>query len=282
MLRKLGVTPDGIIGHSVGEVSCGYADGCLTQEEAVLLAYWRGQAMLETSCPPGAMAAIGLSWDEAKLRCPEGIYPACQNTHDGVTISGVPEDIQAFVQKLKADGVFAREVATSGFAFHSKYINPAADYLREKLNGFLPNPPKERSVKWISTSAADELSGKYCDVDYQINNLISPVLFANAMEKIPENSVVIELAPHSLLQALLRRALPSNCTRVGLTKKDAPDQLLHFLESLGSLYLGGVNPEFDALYDPVQFPVSLSTPMIHPLIQWDHSFSWDVASFNKV
>lgn len=51
--------PDGIIGHSLGEVACGYADGCLSQEEAVLTAYWRGQCIKEANIPPGAMAAVG-------------------------------------------------------------------------------------------------------------------------------------------------------------------------------------------------------------------------------
>ena len=38
MLSSIGITPDGIVGHSLGEVGCGYADGCLTAEEAVLAA----------------------------------------------------------------------------------------------------------------------------------------------------------------------------------------------------------------------------------------------------
>ena len=40
MLSSIGIKPDGIVGHSLGEVGCGYADGCLTAEGAVLAAYW--------------------------------------------------------------------------------------------------------------------------------------------------------------------------------------------------------------------------------------------------
>jgi fatty acid synthase len=36
----LGINPDGIVGHSVGELGCGYADGSLTAEETVLAAYY--------------------------------------------------------------------------------------------------------------------------------------------------------------------------------------------------------------------------------------------------
>ena len=39
LLCKLGLQPDGIVGHSVGELACGYADGSLSHSEAVLAAY---------------------------------------------------------------------------------------------------------------------------------------------------------------------------------------------------------------------------------------------------
>ena len=60
MLSSIGIKPDGIVGHSLGEVGCGYADGCLTAEEAVLAAYWRGYFVQNASLPPSAMAAVGM------------------------------------------------------------------------------------------------------------------------------------------------------------------------------------------------------------------------------
>lgn len=59
LLTSVGLKPDGIIGHSLGEVACGYADGCLSQREAVLAAYWRGQCIKDAHLPPGSMAAVG-------------------------------------------------------------------------------------------------------------------------------------------------------------------------------------------------------------------------------
>jgi len=59
LLSKLGLQPDGIVGHSVGELACGYADGSLTHTEAVLAAYWRGRCIKEANLPPGGMAAVG-------------------------------------------------------------------------------------------------------------------------------------------------------------------------------------------------------------------------------
>ena len=59
LLREIGLVPNGIIGHSVGEIACGYADGSLTAEEAILAAYWRGVCIEEAKLEPGGMAAVG-------------------------------------------------------------------------------------------------------------------------------------------------------------------------------------------------------------------------------
>lgn len=61
-MTKLEIIPDGIIGHSVGELGCAYADGCFTAEETILAAYARGKASLdslEDGYVKGMMAAVG-------------------------------------------------------------------------------------------------------------------------------------------------------------------------------------------------------------------------------
>lgn len=60
MLKALQIEPDGIIGHSVGELLCAYADGCCTAEQTILLAYWRGKCVESSNLIPGAMAAVGM------------------------------------------------------------------------------------------------------------------------------------------------------------------------------------------------------------------------------
>lgn len=59
MLRLIGMSPDGMIGHSVGELGCAYADECFTAEETILCAYARGKASLESPVIRGMMAAVG-------------------------------------------------------------------------------------------------------------------------------------------------------------------------------------------------------------------------------
>lgn len=59
-MTSVGLMADHIVGHSVGELGCAYADGCLTAEQTVLAAYVRGLASQQVPVVRGAMAAIGI------------------------------------------------------------------------------------------------------------------------------------------------------------------------------------------------------------------------------
>lgn len=55
VLHAVGVQPDGIIGHSVGELGCAYADGCLTADQMILAAHARGRASIEAELIQGVI-----------------------------------------------------------------------------------------------------------------------------------------------------------------------------------------------------------------------------------
>ncbi|XP_008826418.1 fatty acid synthase [Nannospalax galili] len=279
LLTSVGLKPDGIIGHSLGEVACGYADGCLSQREAVLAAYWRGQCIKDAHLPPGSMAAVGLSWEECKQRCPSGVVPACHNSEDTVTISGPQAAVSKFVEQLKQEGVFAKEVRTGGLAFHSYFMEGIAPTLLQALKKVIKEP-RPRSARWLSTSIPEaqwqSSLARTSSAEYNVNNLVSPVLFQEALWHIPEHAVVLEIAPHALLQAVLKRGVNSSCTIIPLMKRDHKDNLEFFLTNLGKVYLTGIDINPNILFPPVEFPAPRGTPLISPHIKWDHSQTWDV------
>ncbi|CAH1129520.1 unnamed protein product [Ceutorhynchus assimilis] len=279
ILRTVGIEPDIIIGHSAGETTCAYADRTLTIEQSMLAAYYRGRTVLDSDLQPGLMAAVGLTWEEAKSKCPPEIYPACHNGKDSVTISGPKEAMIKFITQLQSENIFAKEVNTGGFAFHCKHIAGAGPRLQRVLDAVIPNP-KPRSQRWISSSFPESSwntpLAQYSSSAYQVNNLLSPVLFQETLAHIPENAIAIEIAPTGLLQAILRRSLAPSVVNIPLMKKFHHDNVEFFLMALGKIYNAGAQPQLKKLYDPVSFPVSNGTPMLNSLIEWDHSVEWTV------
>ncbi|EZA57700.1 Fatty acid synthase [Ooceraea biroi] len=282
LLTSIGIVPDNIIGHSVGELGCAYADGCFTAEQMILSAYSRGLASIESELIFGSMAAIGLGYEDIKNMCPSDIEVACHNAADSSTISGPAESLKKFVAQLQANKVFAKEVNCSNIAYHSRYIAPAGPKLLTYLTEVIPEP-KPRSRKWVSTSVPRNkwftASAKLSSAEYHTNNLLSPVLFEETARMIPKDAVTIEIAPHGLLQAILRRSLGSGVTNIPLTQRGHKDNAEVFLQAIGKLYNTGLQPDIAKLYPPIEYPVSRGTPMISPSIRWEHSDDWYVTSF---
>ncbi|KAG0424800.1 hypothetical protein HPB47_027992 [Ixodes persulcatus] len=283
MLKAAGVEPDGILGHSLGEVGCGFADGGLTAEQTVLCAYWRGRCTEQGNLPKGAMAAVGLTWEQAKQRCRNGVIPACHNAEDSVTVSGPAEAVAELVARLKAENVFAEEVNALDVAFHSHYMQPVGPALQQALEKVVPEA-RPRTERWISSSVPQSRWGEplaqKCSAAYYVNNLLSPVLFREALEHVPKDAIVVEIAPHGLLQAILRRALGPEATCLGLMKRDVPDVSAFFLTSLGKLHSHGVPLQLEPLFPRVPWPVPRGTPNVAHLVSWDHSQSWSVVTYN--
>ena len=139
---------------------------------------------------------------------------------------------------------------------------------------------KPRSLRWLSTSIPecnwDSNLAQFSSAAYHVNNLVSPVLFKEALDKIPTNAITVEIGPHCLLQAILKRSLASTCEFISLMNRKQSDNVKYFLTNIGKLYLSGVAVQVSKLYPAVTFPVSRQTPSIAPSILWDHSQQWEV------
>lgn len=235
ILREMNIEPDYIIGHSVGELGCAYADGCFTAEEMILSAYSRGMASLETKVVFGSMAAIGLGYEQILPLLPKGIEVACHNGPNSSTISGPAELVAKFVKELTDKKIFAREVPCSNIPYHSSYIAAMGPKLLSRLEEVIKTP-KQRSAKWLSTSVPkqdwEKPESQYCSAKYQTNNLLSSVLFEETMRYLPENVVTVEIAPHGLLQAILKKAMPSSY-HISLTQRNNSNNINVLLAGLG-------------------------------------------------
>lgn len=137
---------------------------------------------------------------------------------------------------MTAEGTFAKAVKSSGIAFHSKYIADAGPKLRKSLDRIIPNP-KNRTSRWVSSSIPE--SGwntpiaQQSSAAYHVNNLLSPVLFHEAVQHVPKNAICIEIAPTGLLQAILKRSLGGDVTNLSLVKRGHADNVSFFLTNIG-------------------------------------------------
>jgi len=245
VLLELGASVSGILGYSLGELACAYLDGCLTREETLLVAYWRGEAIMSTDCKMGDMIGVYLSWEEALRRCPVGIYPACHNTSNHVIVAGPAELMRPFREELQNEGIRTENLGFCGYAFHSKYVSPALPFLKPELERILGHRSRERSSKWVTTSRG----GKTLSVDYLLNNIVSPVYFCEAYKQVPNNAIFLEVGPKALLTSVtcIRSFMVPSLTPISAGRRAGTDALTSFLKALMDLSVSGVGLDIHQL-----------------------------------
>ncbi|XP_053380142.1 fatty acid synthase-like [Mercenaria mercenaria] len=204
----------------------------------------------------------GLSWEETKVLAPNGVVLACHNAKDSVTVSGRKDVVETFVNTVLDKGIFAKLLNTNGIAFHSKDLKAVEKPFSKSLKQIIKSS-RTNTEQWISTVMHENLldSGqtRCFSADYLTKSLTTPVFFYEAIQKIPKGSVVIEVAPHCLLQPLLRRALSGSFCIAGLMKRGQTD-MSFFLSNLGRCFEWGLNFNPQTLDGPALFPVPTGTP----------------------
>ncbi|GKT79195.1 beta-ketoacyl synthase domain-containing protein [Colletotrichum tofieldiae] len=202
LLATWGVYPHAITGHSSGEVAAAYAAGAISREAAWKVAYHRGRLSAKLarseSRPRTGMAAVGLdkAGTEAaidrvnQLGGAGTLEIACMNSIDSHTVSGDTQKIEAVVEMLSGDKVFARKLNVE-IAYHSQYMKAMADeYLQamgELEQGALKSPFEPRF--YSSTIGAPIAPSQLRQRDYWVKNLVSPVRFTESVTKMLRGSL---------------------------------------------------------------------------------------------
>ncbi|XP_071578880.1 fatty acid synthase-like isoform X1 [Temnothorax nylanderi] len=280
LLTSLGIIPDYMISHSAGELGCAYADGCLTTEQAILSAYFIGLACTEGKIIRSSMAIVSCDYECLKNMCPVDIEIICCNSENCSVVSGPTESVQEFMKKLQINNIHVKKIHCN-VPYHSSYLESVEIQLLFNLNKVISRP-KERSPKWVSTSIPRTewftSASKLSSADYHTHSILSTVLFEQTTHLIPSNAVTIEIAPHAVLQHVLKESLRPEVTNVVLSRR-TKQNIDVILQGIGRLYNCGLQPKVANLYPPVEFPVSRGTPMISPSIRWDHSKNWYIPNF---
>lgn len=120
LLRLWGITPSAVVGHSSGEIAAAYAASAISEDEAIIAAYYRGvNTKLQKKL--GGMAAVGLGKEDVMPFLVDGVVVACENSPSSVTLSGDLEPLEKVLEHLKRDlpSTFARALKVE-MAYHSR------------------------------------------------------------------------------------------------------------------------------------------------------------------
>lgn len=207
MWLDLGIKPDAVLGHSIGEYAAACIAGVFTLEEAARIVVKRAALMNSIDCNGGMMVVFA---DEATVRkvsgdtLPEleaGISIAAINGPSNIVISGTNRDLEIVKSKLSKLNINTRELAVS-HPFHSKLMAPILEEFRNELNSI---KMKRAQIPLVSNLTGDF---KYnFDVDYWQEHIIEPVRFYQSIVFLTDNNydIFIEAGPGTTAATMLKR-----------------------------------------------------------------------------
>jgi acyl transferase domain-containing protein len=102
LIRRMGVQPDSVVGHSSGEIAAAYAAGAITARSAITIAYYRG-IVTESMDGKGAMLAVGVGRNEIAPYLSDNVFMACENSPQNVTLSGDLNAIHEVSERIQED-----------------------------------------------------------------------------------------------------------------------------------------------------------------------------------
>ncbi|KEA07256.1 acyl CoA-acyl carrier protein transacylase [Rhizobium rhizogenes] len=199
-LSALGVKPDVVLGHSVGEIAAAYVAKALTAAEAVAIIAKRSLHQ-DLLAGEGKMAAVVLDEDGAlafaKAHDLDDICIAAINAPNSVTISGPVHQIEAFKNAARQAHIVVH-ILDINYPFHHPIIDRAKDAF---LADLLDVAPDAGTASFISTVTGELYDGRLLDTKYWWRNVRDPVLFKVACQAAMAMgcNLFIEIAPRPIL-----------------------------------------------------------------------------------
>ncbi len=263
LISAFGLTPDYLIGHSIGELSAAHLAGVLSLEDAAKLVAARGTLM--AALPKGgAMASIRASEQEAResLEGFEGrLTIAAVNSPTSVSISGDEEALEEWEKAQEKQGKKTKRLDVS-HAFHSQLMEPMLEEFEQLAGTLVFDAPR---IPIVSNLTGEELTEKEATSPaYWASQIREAVRFAKGTRSLEDKGVsrFLELGAGTTLTALAAETLQDQDQELAFAptlQKKAPEPI-SLIAALGTMHASGAEVDFSALLgDPPPAPAQLPT-----------------------
>ncbi|MET8102007.1 beta-ketoacyl synthase N-terminal-like domain-containing protein [Streptomyces sp. NPDC005236] len=247
--RSWGVKPSAVVGHSQGEIAAAHVCGALSLRDATKIVALRSKALVEL-IGHGGMAFVAepeAVVQEHLAPWSERIGVAVVNGPRAVVVSGEPDALDEFIDKMKADGSQAQRINVD-YASHSHQVTRVRD---EVIGALSDLSPKSSELPFYSTLYGEIIDTARLDADYWYNNLREKVRFESSVRQLAADGfrVFVEMSPHPVLTVPVQEmvedlddALVLSSSRRGRGEVEA------VLGSLAGLHVRGGSVDWGALF----------------------------------
>jgi acyl transferase domain-containing protein/acyl carrier protein len=202
--ERVGLVPDVVVGHSIGEIAAAHVAGVLSIEDAVKWVIARTR--LTGEAPPGAMIAIDAAAEEVTEQT---VDVAAVNGPRSTVISGDEAAVIAVARRFERLGRRWRRLPGTQ-AFHSAQMDGALDELARVARSLRIGPAR---IPIVSTVGNADLGSP----EHWVRHVRQPVRFLDAMRTLDADGVdvFLEIGPQGVLCGLGADGVSERTAREG-------------------------------------------------------------------
>ncbi|GGS56644.1 type I polyketide synthase [Streptomyces cinerochromogenes] len=247
--RSVGVEPAAVVGHSQGEIAAACVVGALSLEEGARVVARRSQVIASSLAGGGGMLSVGLPVGVVEGRLGGGLSVAAVNGPSSVVVAGGVDVLGVLEEELRAEGVRVRRVPVD-YASHSVEV----ERVEGELAGVLGDVSAVSSgVPFYSTVTGGVVDTALLDGGYWYRNLRERVRLEEVSRALlgEGRRVFVEVSPHPVLGFVLAETMGAagvDGLVVGSLRR-GEGGLERFLRSVGEVYAGGVDVDWEAAFD---------------------------------
>lgn len=237
-LRRIGIAPDYIAGHSLGEFSAICAAGIIDMNSCLELVRKRAQLMAK-ACEDGSQgmwAVLGGKTEDVKdkVRGTSQLYIVNYNCPGQVVLSGSVSEFQRYEERLnKVEGVKKiAKLGVSGAFHHSIFMNSASaqfgNYLRDSYSSWI-NPDISYVLNFSCPEHTQDKEEVYCSL---LSQMIRPVCWQQMVEYMLRQGVdtFIEIPPKEVLTGFIKRIAKASEVEVNVINQKNISEYLATLQ----------------------------------------------------
>ncbi|MGW1785748.1 type I polyketide synthase [Streptomyces sp. NPDC002143] len=260
LLESLGVRPDLLLGHSIGELAAAHVAGVWSLPDAAVVVAARGRLM-QALPTGGAMVAVRATEDEVRsaLEGVEAVEIAAVNGPTSVVVSGAEAAVLAMAARFTKQRHNARRLSVS-HAFHSARMEPMLAEFRTVLESVSYAAPRIPLVSNLTGAVAEP--GQLEEPEYWVRQVRGAVRFADGVAALDAQggALLLEVGPDAVLTGMARQCLDpaSDTLAVATVRRDRPERAT-LVAALGTLHVHGTPVDWSAFFEGRRTPVDLPT-----------------------
>jgi mycoketide-CoA synthase len=216
LVESLGVRPDYLIGHSIGELTAAYAAGVFSLDDACALVAARGRLMGELPSDGGAMVAVQIAETEA-LDALEGyrgrVSLAAVNGPRSIVVSGDEDAVLELAAAWEGQAIKLKRLQVS-HAFHSPHMDAMLEEFAKIAASLSFSEP---AIPLVSNLSGGPISAQeICSADYWVRHVRETVRFVDGIRWLRSQGVTsfLELGPDGVLSGMASECLEDWVPRV--------------------------------------------------------------------